>query len=509
MKKTIYITTPIYYPSGDLHLGHIYSTNIAWVLRNYKKIQGYETFFSTGSDEHGQKIFNKAQELKLETQDYVDRQANKFIDFWKKANIDYDFFARTTNKEHKEVVREIFHKLKEKNIIYLDKYVGLYSVSDEEFLTETQALKKDNKFFHPVSNHELIKIEEESYFFNLNLFIDWIKEFLDQDIISSKAIVNELKSNFINKGLENLSVTRIKLDWGIKIDQSSKHVIYVWLDALFQYLTNLGYGSKNQSLYEKFWKNGDERVHVVGKEITRFHCIYWPIFLKSLNVKMPTKIISHGWIVTPEGKMSKSKGNVVDPVVLIEKYGSEVLKYFLIAKLSIKKDGVFSEELLVSAYNNDLVNTFSNLISRTVKMILNNYDRPLSFILSKDQEDLEIEKDIKNSFETFCSFAEEYEFDKAFESTINLGKKLNLYIDKTRPWLLTKEDQKLEIVLNRLLNGIYAMAFELSIVMPQTSQKLAKALGFESFEKSKLEDFKKFDNIKIEKIENLFNRIKL
>lgn len=509
MKKTIYITTPIYYPSGDLHLGHIYSTNIAWVLRNYKKIQGYETFFSTGSDEHGQKIFNKAQELKLETQDYVDRQANKFIDFWKKANIDYDFFARTTNKEHKEVVREIFHKLKEKNIIYLDKYVGLYSVSDEEFLTETQALKKDNKFFHPVSNHELIKIEEESYFFNLNLFIDWIKEFLDQDIISSKAIVNELKSNFINKGLENLSVTRIKLDWGIKIDQSSKHVIYVWLDALFQYLTNLGYGSKNQSLYEKFWKNGDERVHVVGKEITRFHCIYWPIFLKSLNVKMPTKIISHGWIVTPEGKMSKSKGNVVDPVVLIEKYGSEVLKYFLIAKLSIKKDGVFSEELLVSAYNNDLVNTFSNLISRTVKMILNNYDRPLSFILSKDQEDLEIEKDIKNSFETFCSFAEEYEFDKAFESTINLGKKLNLYIDKTRPWLLTKEDQKLEIVLNRLLNGIYAMAFELSTVMPQTSQKLAKALGFESFEKSKLEDFKKFDNIKIEKIENLFNRIKL
>ncbi|MGL4252377.1 MAG: methionine--tRNA ligase, partial [Metamycoplasmataceae bacterium] len=345
-RKTFYITTPIYYPSGNLHLGHLYSTTIAWVIRNYKIKMGYDVLFGTGSDEHGQKIEKKALELKLSPQEYVDIQSKVFSSFWKDSKIDYDLFSRTTNIKHKEAIEKVFNFLLEKEFIYKGHYNGLYSVNDEEFIAEKDAFVKDNKYYHPTSKHLLEFVKEESYFFKMDNFSKWLVEYNAEnpDFIIPSKIWLELKKNFIDKKLEDLSITRISFSWGIKINNDPKHVVYVWLDALFSYLTALNWTPDNEtSEYLKYWKNGDEIVQVVGKEITRFHCIYWPIFLKALNIKLPTHILSHGWLITPEGKMSKSKGNVVDPIQLIEKYDIEVIKYFLISQINIFNDGIFDE----------------------------------------------------------------------------------------------------------------------------------------------------------------------
>ena len=349
VKKTFYITTPIYYPSGNLHIGHLYSTTIAWILKNYKNKMNYETKFLTGSDEHGQKIEKKANEHNMKFQDYVDMQTSKFIKLWDLYGIDYDFFSRTTSKKHTQCVEKVFNKMLEKDVIYKGIYRGLYSIEDEEFITESQAIKKDNEFFHPTSNHKLQIIEEESYFFKMSEFSKWLIDYVENhnEFIVPHKNWSELKSNFLDKNLEDLSVTRISFEWGIKISSDPKHVIYVWLDALFNYISALGYESSEDENYLKYWKNGDEIVHIVGKEIIRFHCIYWPIFLKSLDIKLPTKIVAHGWIVTPEGKMSKSKGNVIDPLELLNDFDKEVIKYYLASKLNITNDGIFSKDLLL------------------------------------------------------------------------------------------------------------------------------------------------------------------
>lgn len=508
-KKTFYITTPIYYPSGNLHMGHLYSTTVAWVIKNYKEKMGYDVKFLTGSDEHGQKIQKKAIELKMETQDYVNLQTSKFIEFWKIAKIDYDFFSRTTNLNHKKTVEKIFNKMLEKNLIYKGSYKGLYSINDEEFILETQAIKKDGKFYHPTSNHLLEWVEEESYFFKMNEFSTWLIDYIEntKNFIVPEIIWKELKTNFLTNNLEDLSITRISFDWGIKISKDPRHVVYVWLDALFNYITALGFDFENPNEeFKKYWENGDEIIHVVGKEITRFHCIYWPIFLKSLNIKLPTKIISHGWLITPEGKMSKSKGNVIDPLDLIKKYDVEIIKYFLVSKISIFKDGVFSEELLKSAYNSDLANTIGNLISRTISMSKQNFNRPLKFNPTHNV-DKEILENIKKSYNDFVHLMDNFYIDRAFDSILNLSRNLNKYIDITEPWKLKEDLCRLESILNILLNGIYAVISMISIVIPDFCKTIQNILNINLDFKNIL-NFEKFDNVVVNENQIVFPRIK-
>ena len=508
--KTCFVTTPIYYPSGNLHIGHLYSTTIAWAIKNYKLKRGYEVKFLTGSDEHGQKIAQSALKEKMDCQRYVDYQSQKFIDLWKIFGIEYDYFSRTTNEHHKKMVESIFNIMVKRGFIYKGVYRGLYSVSDEEFVTESQAIKEDKFYYHPVSKHRLEIIEEESYFFKMNEFSHWLINYIESNPnwIWPQKIVNELKANFLDQNLEDLSVTRISFEWGIQISNDPRHVIYVWLDALFNYISALGFDLQQPSLdFIKFWEQGDEIIHVVGKEITRFHCIYWPIFLKALNLKMPTKILAHGWIITPEGKMSKSKNNVINPLDLIEEFDPEVIKYYLLAKISIHNDGIFSKELLKNTYNSELANTIGNLISRTIAMIKKNFEQPVKFAQTDDQNDQTILKNIVEKTKAFQIHFDQFELDQAFEQMILLAKDLNKYIDLTTPWLLTNNPERLAIILNLLVNGIYAIATMLEIIMPNKVAVIKSILNIDSFNFDQIFNWDKFDQIIVNEAQPLFNRI--
>ncbi len=513
-KKTFYITTPIYYPSGNLHIGHLLTTTLAWVYSNYKKQQGYETLFSTGIDEHGQKIQKKAIESNLDPQTYVDNQAEKFKDLWKLLDIKYDVFSRTTNKHHEKAVALVFDKMLKKGYIYKAKYEGWYSISDEEFLTPSQAVVKENKFYHPVSGQELQHVEEESYFFNMSKFTPWIKQYFETsgDFLTNRSTEKELLNNFIDKGLDDLSVTRVSFDWGIKLNQYNDerlHVIYVWLDALFSYLTGIGYLNDNDEQYNKFWLNGDERVHVLAREISRFHAIYWPIFLHSLDLKLPTKEVIHSWIITPEGKMSKSKGNVVDPIPLIQTYGAEEIKYFFSSQVNIDSDFTFSYDLLVNVLNADLSNNFGNLLNRTVKMINQSFANGTKYDKTNLLEiDTKILEEINQAYQEYCEALDNFKADKALKRAIEFSKHLNEYIDKNEPWKLKDNLSRLNVVLNTLLQGIYAINFMLSIVMPNKCAKIFEFLAQENIDASQLNNFEKFDNKILDVKEILFPRIK-
>ncbi|MGL5204640.1 MAG: methionine--tRNA ligase [Metamycoplasmataceae bacterium] len=509
--KTCYITTPIYYPSGNLHMGHLYSTTIAWVIRNYKIKMNYDVLFSTGSDEHGQKIEKKAIELKLSPQEYVDIQSDLFVSFWKDSKIQYDLFSRTTNIKHKEAVEQVFNFLLENEFIYKGHYNGLYSVNDEEFVSEKDAIEKNNKFYHPTSNHLLEQIKEESYFFKMEQFSKWLTQYNadNPEFVIPSKIWLELKKNFIDKKLDDLSITRISFSWGIKIKNDPKHVVYVWLDALFSYLTTLNWSPANESdKYLKYWKNGDEIIQIVGKEITRFHCIYWPIFLKVMNIKLPTHILSHGWLITPEGKMSKSKGNIINPIELIEKYDIEIIKYFLISQISIFNDGIFDEQMLIKTYNSDLANNVGNLVSRVIAMANQYFDKPLKYGNESEVIDEEMIQKILKSFEKYKLYCNKFQLDKAIGSAINLAKELNKYIDLTSAWLLKDNLKRFEKVLNTLLNGIYAVISMLEIVIPENAKKLLLSLNLNYLDFDHINDFNKFDNIKVNNHNIVFNRFK-
>src|SRR5579875_66078 len=366
-KPTFYLTTPIYYPNDKLHIGHAYTTVAADALARYKRLRGYDVMFLTGTDEHGQKIQNRAKEADKEPKEFLDEIIAWIQDLWSKLDISYDDFIRTTEPRHKVVVERIFERLIEQGDIYLSNYEGWYCTPDESFWTERQLV--DGKC--PECGREVQFVKEESYFFRMSKYADRLLEFYEEhpDFIQPESRKNEMINNFIKPGLQDLCVSRTSFDWGIHVQSNPKHVIYVWLDALTNYITAIGYGSDNPELRAKFEKYWPADVHFVGKDIVRFHTIYWPIILMALDLPLPKKVYGHGHFLMKDGKMSKSKGNVINPTLLIERYGRDALRYFLLREIPFGQDGVFTPEAMVERLNFDLANDFGNLIHRTVAML--------------------------------------------------------------------------------------------------------------------------------------------
>ena len=473
-KPTFYITTPIYYPSATLHIGHCYTTVAADTMTRYKKMRGYDAYFLTGSDEHGQKIERAAAAADMKPIEYVDRIIASFQKLWKKFDIDYDDFIRTTQPRHEEVVAEVFNKLKAKGDIYLGSYEGHYCVSCETFYTETQI--KDAEGVCPDCGGPVDIVREESYFFKLSNYADRLLEYIDShpDFIQPVSRRNEM-INFIKQGLEDLSISRTTFSWGIPVPNDPKHVIYVWLDALTNYISALGY-TKGDERFEKYWPAD---VHLVGKDIVSFHTIIWPIMLMALDLPLPKKVFAHGWILVNEGKMSKSKGNVVDPMVLADKYSTDALRYFLLREFIFGTDGNYSEDVLINRINVDLANDFGNLLSRTTAMITKFQNGIIEAPAVKTEFDDELLELFKTVPDEMAEYMEKLEFHNAFASVWKIITKANKYIDECAPWALNKngEKEKLATVLYNMAEAIRIATILLTPIMPNTPAKVFAQLG--------------------------------
>jgi len=478
-KKTFYITTPIYYPSGKFHIGTAYTTVAADAIARYKRAKGYDVQFLTGMDEHGQKIQEKAKESNMHPQDYVNEIAEAAKKLWVLMDISYDDFIQTTQERHTKSVEKIFKKFLDNGDIYKGEYEGLYCVPCESYYTETQLV--DGKC--PDCGREVQKVKEESYFFNMKKYADRLLAYYEEhlDFIEPESRKNEMINNFIKPGLEDLSVSRTSFDWGIKVPGDPKHVIYVWVDALSNYITSLGYGSDNEELFNKYWPAD---VHVVGKDIVRFHTIYWPIFLMALDLPLPKKIFAHGFIMMKDGKMSKSKGNVVYPEMLVERYGLDATRYFLLRELPFGQDGVFSPESFVERTNFDLANDLGNLLNRTVSMMNKYFD---GVIPTENLVETEFDSLLKaHAQETrikYEEYMEKMQFSLVLSELWSLVSRTNKYVDETAPWVLAKEEAdkpKLASVMAHLAESLRHIAVMLQPFMTSTPKQIAEQLGFDN-----------------------------
>nr|WP_259457996.1 methionine--tRNA ligase [Salipaludibacillus neizhouensis] len=486
-QKTFYLTTPIYYPSAKLHIGHAYTTVAGDAMARYKRLRGYEVRFLTGTDEHGQKIEQKAKENGVSPQHFVDGVVKDIQELWKKLDISYDDFIRTTEERHKIVVAKIFDQLLEQGDIYLDEYEGWYSISDETFYT---ALQLDDKEYDaegniiggksPDSGHPVEKVREESYFFRMSKYSDRLLKFYEENpnFIQPESRKNEMINNFIKPGLEDLAVSRTSFDWGVKVNKDPKHVVYVWIDALSNYITSLGYASDDETNYQKFWPAD---VHLVGKEIVRFHSIYWPIMLMALDQPLPKKVFGHGWLLMKDGKMSKSKGNVVDPVPLIERYGLDALRYYLLREVPFGSDGVFTPEGFVDRINYDLANDLGNLLNRTVAMINKYFDGKISaYIKDATPFDASLVDLVDATVEKVEDSMEDMEFSVALTAIGQLISRTNKYIDETQPWVLAKDGEakdQLGSVLHHLVESLRQISILLQPFLTKTPKKIWSQLG--------------------------------
>ncbi|WP_338969776.1 methionine--tRNA ligase [Spiroplasma endosymbiont of Labia minor] len=501
-KKYFYVTTPIYYPSGNLHIGHAYTTTLADILSRYKKIQNFETFFLTGSDEHGQKIEKKAIEMQLSPQEYVDKVTANFKILWEKLNIDYSKFIRTTDIQHIDAVKKIFTNLYNKDLIYKGQYDGIYCVTCEEFLTSSQI---SSEGFCIISGDKPQLIKEDTYFLRVSKFQEFLTELLKTNFLIPESRRKEMLKNFIEPGLEDLSVTRITLEWGIPINEDLKHVIYVWLDALSNYITALGYNSSDDSLFKKFWSNDAEIVQLVGKEITRFHSIYWPVILKSLDLRLPDKLLSHGWILFKNAKMSKSLGNVINPLDLIEKFESDTLRFYIAHELPTNRDGNYSEDLIIESYNTHLANNFGNLASRVSNMIIKYFDGEL---IDTNFDNSEIFKFANETIDKFQTLMNNYDISEAVHTALLLGQHCNKIIEEIKPWNLfdKKKYDELKNFLAAIRYCITAMTLMLKPILVNKIKLFAQQFGYEQ---EKI-DFSNLNTIKFEKITDkliIFKRI--
>lgn len=472
--KNFYLTTPIYYPSDNLHIGHTYTTVAADVIKKFKKMQGYDVYFVTGTDEHGQKIQGKAKEAGISPKEYVDNIVADIKKLWKLLEIDYDTFIRTTDPHHEKAVQDIFTKLYEKGEIYKSTYKGHYCTPCEAFWAESQLV--DGKC--PDCNREVHLAEEEAYFFRLSKYRDKLLKLYEEnpDFIQPESRKNEMINNFLKDGLEDLCVSRTSFDWGVKVPFDPAHVVYVWIDALACYITSLGYGTENDDNFKKYWP---ANIHLVGKEIVRFHTIIWPALLMALDIEIPKKIFGHGWILFEDDKMSKSKGNVIYPEPIIELYGIDAFKYFLLREFSFGQDGSFHREKFLQRLNSDLANDLGNLVSRTVTMIEKYNEGTIPLSAKEDEIDAQLKEMAINTAPRVEEYMEKLNFSQALEEIWKFIRRTNKYIDETTPWILANEGKKdrLDTVLYNLSESLRIISILIKPFMEKTSLEIRNQLG--------------------------------
>ncbi|MFR7597136.1 MAG: methionine--tRNA ligase [Acutalibacteraceae bacterium] len=473
--KKFYITTPIYYPSDNLHIGHAYCSVMADTMARYKRIQGYDVMFLTGTDEHGQKIEEKAKAAGITPKQYVDHVVSGIKDLWKLMDISYDKFIRTTDDYHEKAVQKIFKQLYDQGDIYKGSYEGWYCTPCESFWTETQLV--DGKC--PDCGREVRRTSEEAYFFRLSKYQDQLIKLFEEhpEFLEPASRRNEMLNNFIKPGLEDLCVSRTSFTWGVPVTFDPKHIVYVWVDALSNYITALGYGSEDDSLYQKYWPAD---IHLVGKEIVRFHTIIWPAMLMALNLPLPKKVLGHGWLILEGGKMSKSKGNVVDPVVLCERYGVDAIRYFLLRDIPFGSDGTFSNEALITRINSDLANDLGNLVSRTVAMVNKYFGGTIPTERTAGEFDEELIALATATKAKVEAYADEMQFSQALTELWALISRTNKYIDETAPWVLAKDEAnraRLAAVMYNLCEAIRIISILVSPFLPHTAPKIQAQLG--------------------------------
>lgn len=505
-KKTYYITTPIYYPSANLHIGNTYTTVAADAMARFKRMTGYDVMFLTGTDEHGQKIQGIAEAKGVAPKEYVDDIVAGIKDLWKIMNISYDKFIRTTDSNHKETVQKIFEALYNKGDIYKGAYEGWYCTPCESFFTDTQL--QDGKC--PDCGRPVETAKEEAYFFKMSNYADRLLAHIEAhpEFIQPESRKNEMVNNFLKPGLQDLCISRTSFTWGIPVTFDKGHVVYVWIDALSNYISALGYNSEDDDLYKKYWPAD---VHLIGKDILRFHTIYWPIMLMALDIPLPKQVFGHGWLLVDGGKMSKSKGNVVDPVVLVDHFGCDAVRYFLLHEIPFGSDGLFNNEIFIKKTNSDLANDLGNLVSRTSAMVIKYFDGVIQPPTSKEAIDDELIKIALEAPKKLEIAMENLKIPEALDDIWTVVRRANKYIDETMPWVLAKDpsnNERLGTVLYNLIEAQRIVSVMLSAFLPETSEKINTQLKVDVISWNSLASFDGTKaGVKLEKGDVIFPRI--